>query len=446
MKHLLYILFSLAPLALSAQTVLTLDQCISEALQHNTTLQNAALDIEMAKEQRKEAFTKYFPEIQANVMAFRAFDEMVTGDGTIPMEVAMINPALAPMIGMPYSYSEFNRAYSVMGSLTQPLFAGGQIYNGNKLAQLQEEVMRLQLSMKEKEVRQKVTECYWQIATVQYNLNTIEAAEKQLTTVLGQVEQYVKAGVTTQNDLLRVRLRQQELASNRLKLENAERVLLMLLAQQIGRGNEPIAIQPTALQTTSPMSFYKPSADAAQGRVELQLANQGVKAGQYQLKMERGKLLPTLAVGLMGFHTGFGGLSDNVKNYMNTTMNNGMVFGTLSVPVTAWWGGAHAIKRQKIKLQQAENDAKNALEMLTIDIESSWSNLTEAYKQIEIAESSVEQAAENLRMTTQQYKMGTITLSELLDAETINRQAQNSLSESRANYFIRLAEYREKTN
>ena len=110
----------------------------------------------------------------------------------------------------------------------------------------------------------------------------------------------------------------------------------------------------------------------------------------------RGKNLPSLAVGLMGYNTGFGGLSKNVKNYARTNMTNGLVFGTLSVPISSWWGGSHAIRRQKILLQQSRNQALDAQEQLRIDIESAWSNLVEAYKQIQIAEASVEEAAENL--------------------------------------------------
>jgi len=71
--------------------------------------------------------------------------------------------------------------------------------------------------------------------------------------------------------------------------------------------------------------------------------------------------------------------------------------------------------------------------------------LTEAYKQIAIAQSSVDEAAENLRMSTDQYNAGTETLSDLLDAETLNRQARNQLSEALATYQVRLADYRRKT-
>ena len=85
-------------------------------------------------------------------------------------------------------------------------------------------------------------------------------------------------------------------------------------------------------------------------------------------------------------------------------------------------------------------------EQLVVDVESSWSNLSEAYRQIDIARASVESAEENLRMSTDQYKAGTLLLSDLLDAETLNRQARSQLSDALATYQVRLAEYGRKTS
>lgn len=448
MKRTIFLIFSFSHfliLAASAQSVLTLSQCLELAKQNNRTLQNAALDIEMAGEQKKEVFTKYFPDIQANVMAFRAFDEMMKGDGTIPQEVAMINPDLAPYIGAPFSYNELNRAYSATITLIQPLYAGGQIVAGNKLAKIGEEAVALQRQMKEKDVLQKVTECYWQVAMVKYNLSTVEAAEKQLKAVCDLVENYVKAGVTTKNDLLKVHLRQQELASNRLKLENAEHVLLLLLAQQIGMAGQQIEIDTQSLQPQNPVEVRISTEEAVQGREEMALLGKQIEANEWQVKLERGKYLPTVAVGLMGYNAGLGGLSDNAKKYMDTNMTNGLAFGTVSIPILSWWGGRHAIRRSQLKLQQAKNEAEDVREQLAVDVESAWSQLTEAYKQIEIAQSSVEEAAENLRMSTDQYQAGTENLSDLLDAETLNRQARNQLSEAMATYQVRLSDYLRKT-
>lgn len=446
-KAVVVLLLLMLPVSSRAEEgeLLSLPQCLELARQHNRTLQNAAFEIEKATEQRKEAFTKYFPDIQANVMAFRAFDEMMKGDGTIPPEIAAINPAFAAYVGAPFSYSELNRAYSATLTLTQPLYTGGRIVAGNRLAKIGQEAVVMQRQMKEKDILQKVTECYWQIACAKYNLQTLEAAEKQLTAVCKLVKNYVDAGVTTRNDLLKVQLRQQELASNRLKLENGERVLLLLLAQQIGMAGRQIDIDVALPEATNPAEVRISTDEAVNGRQEMALVQKQVEAGEWQVKMERGKYLPSVAVGMAGYNTGLGGLSADVKKYMDTNMTNGLVFGTVSVPIMSWWGGRHAIRRTQLELRQARNEVEEAREQLAVDVEAAWSSLTEAYLQIGIARSSVASAEENLRISTDQYKAGTETLSDLLDAETLNRQAQSQLSEAMATYQVKLADYIRKT-
>lgn len=430
--------------------LMTLEQCLERAKQNNYELRTAAFEIEAATEQQREAFTNYFPRISANVMAFRSFDELVKVGFTIPQEIALLCPLLAPLSDMFLGFKELNRGYAASATIVQPLYYGGQIVNGNKIARVQQDIMTLKSQMTEKNVLQKVTECFWQLAQVRYNLNTIEAAEKQVDAVMKQVELFLKAGVTTRNSVLKVRLRQQELSSTRLKLENADHVLRLLLAQQIGiepaeaDKNFDIIIEDKAIE--QPLEIAQdPLSLSPDHREEIQIKDKTVEIHALQVKMQRGKYLPHLGIGVTGFHSGIGGLSDGVKFFLPSSMNNGFVFGTLSVPISDWWGGSHAIRRLKIKQQQAQAERDNIRQMLQINIERAWTNLQEAYRQTLIAQTSCEEAAENLRMTTDQYRMSTCTLTDLLDAETLNRQAQNDLAKAKATYQIALANYRRET-
>lgn len=427
-------------LSVNAQQTLSLDSCISYAVKNNRSLQNAYLDIQAGKEQQKEMKMKYLPEISANVMAFRAFDELIKGDGNYPQEIAALEgaiPGISQMVGQPYSFAELNRGYSASVSAMLPLYAGGQITTANKLAKVGSEVAELQQVLSEKDVVQKVTENYWQIVQLKHNLQTLDAAQEQLDAVMRQVSDFVETGVTTNNALLKVRLRKQELESNRIKVQNADRILRMLLSQQIGVKDVDVQIPDDDPTIALPIW----SQDSTYVRTELQLASKAVEAQRLQVKLERGKCLPTVAVGVMGFHTGMGGLSDNVRNDVDDKITNGLALATVSVPISAWFGGSHAIRRAKIKLQQTQNDYQNAQEQLGIDTEAARLNTVEAYEQILIARTSVDEAAENLRMATDQYRVGSTTITDLLDAETLNRQSQNNLSSAIANYQIKLADY-----
>ena len=102
------------------------------------------------------------------------------------------------------------------------------------------------------------------------------------------------------------------------------------------------------------------------------------------------------------------------------------------------------MRKAKIRHEQSVNDCQNTIEQLAIDNETAWTNLEEAYRQIGIARTSVEEAEENLRMATDMYATGQQTVSDLLDAETLNRQARSQLSNAIATYYVRLADYRRK--
>ena len=307
--------------------------------------------------------------------------------------------------------------------------------NGNKLAALGQEVSQLQLQMTEKDTELQVARYYWQIVSLQSNVATLDSVKVQLDEVHRLTKNYVDAGVITHNDLLRVELKQQEIASNRLELENGISIVKLLLAQMvgIGEGNYHIMRSTSFLSPSLPATYLKNNEQAVFDREEYVLS-QNEEAKSLSVKMERGKLLPSLAIGVNGFY-------HTIDSHDHT---NGMVFATLSVPISDWWGGSHAVKKAKLQRLQAENDRMDAQEKLAIDIQSAWNNLVEAHQQIDIAKKSVESAQENLRMQRVFYCAGTTTMTDLLDAVTLYTQAQSQMVTACATYQIRVVEYQRK--
>lgn len=171
--------------------------------------------------------------------------------------------------------------------------------------------------------------------------------------------------------------------------------------------------------------------EAVDRRVEYQLAEKNVEAQRYQTRMERGKRLPTVGVGAGYLY----------YNMTEKDVDDGMVFAQVSVPISAWWGGAHALKKARIREDLAENDRLQAREMLAVEIEKSWSDLQEAYAQIVLARRSVDSATENLRENRNFYQAGTAPLTDLLDAETLYTQSLNNLTSAFAAYRTAMARY-----
>ena len=410
----------------TAQT-LSLDDCRQEALEHNLQLKNSRLDFEAARQLRREAFTKYFPQVSAEGMIFQAQEGLAQVDLEVSLPLPI--PNLAPL-NLPLSLGKRGLVTGVVA--VQPVFAGLKIVNGNKLARLGEEVSLLKLEKTQKEITEQTDTYFWQVISLRENLLTLDAVDRQLEEIYRQAELSVKAGLVTRNDLLRVELRRQEIASMRLKVENGLHISLMLLAQHLGRDWHGFdVVNPGFASPADPQTYYVAIEEALDLRAEYQMAQKNVEAQKYQKRMERGKNLPTVGVGAGYMH----------YNITEKDINNGMVFAQVSLPISQWWGGSHAVRRARIREEQAANDLLHAEEMLKIEIEKTWSDLLLAYQQIEIANRSVASATENLRQLRNYYSVGTASLTELLDAESIYTRSKADHTSACAAYQTALAGY-----
>lgn len=402
-----------------AQQLLTLEECSRLALENNAKMKNARLDVKGSEESRKEAFTKYFPTISATGGAFttdNGMAEMVLMPG---MEMTLVKNG-------------------VMGGVTaiQPVFAGGQIWNSNKLAALAVEVSRYQMKQSENEVALTVEQYYWQQVSLQEKRKTISIIESLIDNLYKDVEVAVKAGVANRNELLQVQLKKNSIASDRLKIENNLRLSKMVLAQYIGLPEDDFTIQ-TALQEAlpSPETYRVDPLTALPSTVEYQLLDKNIEANRLQYKLKVGQHMPSVGVGAGYMY----------HNILDTDHSFGMVFASVSIPLTGWWGGSHAIKKQKLQLKAAEYTRQNSNEQLLIRMQKLWNELEESYKQVNLSEESIRTAEENVRLSTDYYHAGTETLSDLLDAQSLLQQSRDQYTEDYTNYLIRRTQYLQTT-
>ena len=401
----------------------TLEACVEAALHNNVELKNARLTTNMANEEKAEALTNYFPQVSAMGTGFVGAKDLIRGEMEVPM-----------MGALPLSMVK----KGVVATLTalQPIYMGGQVVNGNKLAAIQQEVRALQQEMTEKDVKQNVETYFWRLVALRSNIATLDAVDEQLDEVYRQTEQYLQAGVINRNELLRVQLKREEVASERLRLENGIELVRMLLAQLCGADMASFDIVDEEIHSPeSPETYFLPADEALANREEVILTDRSTHASELQVKMQRGKLLPNVAVGASGVY----------YNMMEKNQGNLVGLATVSVPISEWWGGTHAIRKAEMAAQQNRNTQQDVREKLQIDILSAWNNLKEAYAQIQIAQRSTAQADENLRLSRNQYEAGTMSLTDLLDAVTLYTQSHSRMDSACADYQARIAEYMRKS-
>ena len=417
----------------------TLQQLKDSALQNNIALRTARHDMENARQQRKEAFTKYFPNVSGTGLWFNANKGMaqttVNPSEVIPSSLTPTLAASLPAealaaLASPVTISMMKNG--TIGSLmaVQPVFAGGQIVNGNRLAKVGEEVSRLQLQLSQQEVEKQTEQYYWQLVSLQEKVKTIDAVDTLLADIAKDVSVAVRAGVVLRNDLLQVQLRQNDVASQRLKLQNGISIIRLLLAQYCGLRDTSIVLSANVQRSTFNVQC---STFNFQSTPEYQLLDKQVEATSLHHKMEIGKNLPSVAVG-----AGY-----NYHNLLDRNHTFGMVFATVSVPISNWWGGSHAIKRKKIAQQQAEEQRADNAQLLQIRMQNAWNSVIEAQQQLQLAQRSIEQSEENLRLHRDYYRAGTCKMSDLLEAQLLYQQTLDKQTNAFADLQNKQLEYRQ---
>ena len=457
MKKILSLITFGCALSASAQTY-TLEQIKDSALHNNIAIRSAKYNIDAARQQRKEAFTKYFPNVSGTGLWFNANKGMAQAtlnlsESLSPELGAALAQSLSPealaALGNPISISMMKNG--TIGSLmaVQPVFAGGQIINGNKLAKVGEDVSRLQLQLSENEVEKTAEQYFWQLASLQEKVKTIDAVDTLLRDIYKDVEVAVRAGVAMRNDLLQVKLRQNDIESERLKLKNGITIVRLLLGQFAGltpdsptpdssrKGEWSVYSFDIVVPDMDIQDYSLPSPVGVGEGVsilpEYQLLQKQVEATGLQKKMAVGQNLPTVAIG-----AGY-----NYHNLLEGGHTFGMVFATVSVPISDWWGGSHAIKRRQIEHQQAVEQLEDNAQLLLIRMQNAWHGVEESSQQLLLARRSIEQAEENLRLNRDYYRAGTSRMSDLLEAQLLYQQALDRRTDAFADYQNKLLEYRQ---
>lgn len=433
----------LLSVSMNAQKVLTLEEIKDKAVQHNVRMRSAANEIRQAEQQKKETLTKYFPQVSAMGTGFKTSKGVVKTDintaDIIPASLASLIPSsIAAYIPSHVQVNMLDEG--IIGSVTaiQPVFMGGQIVNGNKLAKVGVEVKQLQYETTRDEVELNAEKYYWQIISLKEKQKTLQKVREMLAKLEKDASVAVEAGVGMRNDLLQVQLKQNEVESNELKLQNGLKLVTMILAQYIGMEGQDVDVVSSV--DSSAMPFYptiKVNHDQALAETpEFKLLEKNVEATRLQRKMEVGKHLPMVAVG-----AGY-----NYTRLLDTNNNFAAVFATVSIPISDWWGGSHAIKRKKLAEQNAHDLLSDNAQLLKIRMQKNWNDVDDAYKQLELAKKGILQNEENLRLNRDYYHAGTVTMNDLLDAQTRYQQCCDNFTDAYAQLQIKILEYKQATH
>jgi outer membrane protein TolC len=399
--------------AQSPGQVLTLEQAIALALEHNHQIGVADAVIVQAEARTDEAEAGMYPRIDLWETFMRTTNPVYVfgnklGQGSFTLEDFQLDA-----LNSPDPYNNWNTRFSV----TQPVWTGGRISRHVEAAELGHEAALAQRERTRQAVIHQAVEAFTGAVVADRHLRVAEEGLRTAQAHVALVETMRSAGLVVESDVLQARLRESEVEEMVIRAKTAIDIAHAALNMTMGRDlDTPFSLPETVDVPEVPDDDLHELIDEAMlSRPDLSAARSQMAAAGKMVDAARAEIWPTV-----GFS---GSFEMNDKDFIGAEGTNWTLVGALQWSI--FDGARSARVRQKTAEQlQAERSTKLLEQSISLQVREAFLERGAAAQRLEQARLSMDLAEENIRIVENRYREGLTTLIELLDAQTALTQAR----------------------
>ncbi len=411
------ILAALGPGALAAQeakpaVVLTVDEAIALALRQNPFHLATQEKVYQARAQVRQAVSGFLPTLNAS------------GTDTLDEKLFTLEfPSMIPGEPPQRIAVDFTKDYQMAFSFGLPLFAGGRLTAGYKQANLGLRASQESVRLSEQETVFNAKRAFYGYLLAREFSAVADEALRLAEDFMKNVRNLYEVGMASKFDLLRSEVQVANLKPQSIRARNSVDVAALGLKTVCGLElDTPIEVRgELAAPPLDPVSEAIVE-EALAGRPELrQIDYQRLMAGQ-SLKIARGSMLPTLALG--GAYNVWG----DALNFRKGTWQNYYTINlSLSLPLFNGFEAQARVGQSKALIRELDLTRQGLSEAIAFEVRQAVLNNNQARETLLSQEKNVEQAREAVRIAELNYAEGLATN---LDVST----AQVALSQARTNH------------
>lgn len=432
---LLFALCTLLPPALRAQQTLSLDECLQRAAEHNRRIAAARAQTAAADREARAMRANFLPSLSLTGTALYS-----TADGGLKLPGGMLPvfdaatgtqlPQTAYFPGVDLKY-DLDWIYNAGVLLEQPLFMGGKVRTGYRMARVGSALARENRRLTESEVIVGTSRAYADVVKAR-GMERVAAQYKALVEeLLRNVRSACNHGLRPQNDVLRVEVKLGESELNLRCAQNAVRLASMNLCHWVGLPLDT----PVELSDELPVDGGRPEG-SVEDRPEYRMLDRQTQLAALQLKLARGERLPQVAfVGSYGYSHG---VALNGQNLLGSW--NFMAGFNVSIPIFHFGARTDKVRAARARYEQTRLEGEEKAELLALEMTRSSNNYDEAALELQLSETTVRSADENLRISKLRYESGSETLSDYLESQALWQSAHESLVNARVALYLRRLE------
>lgn len=420
---------------------LSLQESMDTAMAENLSMKAAEEKVETAKQKVNEARAGFMPVLSASG-SYVFFGKLPTVEldlGLPPEIMEMFGVEGAQDSGPTEIETGSEDSYRAGLSLQQPIFTWGKILNNYKQSKLSLEASKQELEAVKQQIALDVTTAFYNILLTEKLVNVGNMAVDQVESHLGIAQKLFDAGVATNFDVLRAKVRLANTKSRLIRVQNGLRLAKDNLKNII---NMEMDTQITAvgelIYYPLELSLDQLIESAMSNRPELKQLQFQELAGEKFISLAKAGNKPSLA--MIGNYN-YDSYADRLKDiFEKDEWNNSWNIGVaLQVPIFDGLSTRSRVKQAKSGLRQIQIGREQLLDGIGLEVRASFFGFQESKELLKEQDETVQQAEESLRIANLRYENGMITNIELMDAELAFTQAQINRFNALHDYAIAIA-------
>ncbi len=319
-------------------------------------------------------------------------------------------------------------------TIEQPLFTGFRLLSIKNASELNKKASIIENSNVKNNKALEIHEAFWNYSKT---LKFIEVLEENLNLIKSQmknVQNFVKTGIATRNDLLKLQVAEADIKSKLIDANNLSKVAQANFNRVIGlkiNNNTQIAVDEYTEEIID-FNFDTIMNEALNSRLELLANNLRIQAADEKITAAKSTWFPQVSASASYNYLKLDGstlLSDEANNFW-------MVGVGMKWNIWDWWKTSSNATIAEEQHFQIDVSNKMLKEKIEIEVYSNFLSLQSEASKIELNKLRVESARENFRIINDKFNSEVATSTELSEASTLLAEAKIKLITSSINYKL----------
>ncbi len=398
---------------------LSLERAFQISYEKNYQILQARASLDAAQARLNQAVAAFLPKL--NLEAGYAYSNnpvMVFGNKMNQADFQMEDFQLDTL-----NHPDFRGNYMARFILTQPVFNQGLEYIGYRAAKIQHEITSLSMRQAVQAALFQVEKAYCQALLAQDQVEALEMAFRTAKAHEALAEKRYNAGLVLKSDVLSARVQRGVVERELFRARNDLKLAVAALNQAMGLPQETrwsLKGLDSELEDEGRLSYWLDT--ARDSRPELLMARKQQELTEVQRRQAQLRFLP--AVNLHGMY------ENNRHNLAHMGGESWTFLATMSFNIFNGLGDFQGLKAASAELEREQNRVRQMEAGIELEVRKAYFDFKTAKKQLKVAKSAVEQAAESQKILKNRYENGLALMVELLAADTALRQEMLNMAKA----------------